>query len=259
MQKRTREILALLLLGILALVGVGAMAYYIFIGHNWNVAASNIDDRIGQLDGYTVVLYEGTRPLEDETTARAANAPGSSAPASAAASASTSVAASASSSAVSSSSAASREQAAPDADIEGVVESYREKGANVFVVDAASLSRYSDPFVVAKNCMRIGLFSVGKATLRSAARADAQYLSEYKVNYSIAVTNDTALCDAAADGLIGNVSIIVCDDPEGEFPDGRYSGSTYCVRTPYVGEVGAVLISPSGVLSSKTVGGRQDV
>jgi len=84
MQKRTREIIAVLLLGVLLLVGAGAMGYYILIGHNWNVAASHIDDSIGKMDGYTVLLYAGTRqPVEDgeskEGTAAKKSAEGASA------------------------------------------------------------------------------------------------------------------------------------------------------------------------------------
>ena len=78
------------------------------------------------------------------------------------------------------------------------------------------------------------------------------------MNYAIALTNDASLHLAAQDGLVGNVSIIVCDDPEGAFPNGRYVGSTYCVCTPVVGEVGAIIISPSGVLSTKSLDGWQD-
>ena len=245
MQKRTREILAVLLLGLLVLAGVCAMGYYIFIGHNWNVAASNIDDSIGRMDGYTVVLYEGTRPLEYELekdapfkfdTPRGIEAEED---------------------AVINASLGIPDQSV-EADMVGVVRSYRDKNANVFVVDAGDLARYSDPFVVAKNGMRMGFFSVGKATRRSAARADAQNLAENEVNYTIALTNDPTLYRVAQEGLIGAVSIIVCDDKQGQFPNGRYCGSTFCVSTPHVGEVGAIIISPSGVLSSKVLDGWQD-
>ena len=245
MQKRTREILAVLLLGLLVVVGVCAMGYYIFLGHNWNVAASNIDDSLGQMDGYTVVLFEGTRPLEYELkedapfkydTPRGIEAEEDDV--------------------INDSLGLPNQNVV--ADMAGVVASYREKGANVFVVDASDLARYNEPFVVAKNGMRIGFFSVGKSTLRSAARADAHYLADDEVSYTLALTNDPTLHDVAKDGLIGNVSIIVCDDVEGSFPNGRYHGSTYCVRTPHVGEVGAIIISPSGVLSSKVLDGWQD-
>ena len=235
MQKRTREILAVLLLGLLLLAGVGAMGYYIFIGHNWNVAASHIDDSIGQMDGYTVILYEGTMQMDDEGKEEAE-------------------AKSETAQAVSE----SVSEQAQVTDMRSAVESYREKGANVFVLDTVNLSRYNYPIEIAKNGMCLGLLSVGKSTLRSVARADARYLSKQGVDYTIAITNDVKLHKAAAEGLIGDVSIIVCDDPEGEFPNGQYYGSTYCVHTPYVGEIGAIVVSPSGVLTTKTLDGLQE-
>ena len=274
MQKRTREILAVLLLVVLVLVGVGAMGYYIFIGHNWNVAASHIDDSIGQMDGYTVLLYAGTRPDEGEGESADAGADdeaspqggeGSGEPQAGSGEGSDSSGESAAGSGEGSGS--SDEPAAKlaelldeqAADLNSVVESYRDKGANVFVIDAGDLSRYTDPFIVAKNGMRIGLLGVGKSTLRSDVRADARYLSTYDVDYAVAVTNDATLGDVAAEGLIGDVSVIVCDDEDGEFPNGRYCGSTYCVSAPCIGQVGVLIISPSGVLSTKTIDGRQDL
>ena len=238
MQKRTREILAVALLALLLVAGGSAMGYYLFIGHNWNVAASNIDDTIGQMDGYTVLLYAGTRTPEGEEE---------------------------DSNAASSDAGLSDDEPAVKladlldeqaADLERVVESYREKGANVFVLDVSDLHRYSEPFVVAKNGMRIGLLSAGKAERRSDIRADALYLSKKEVSLTVAVTNDERLDEAAEAGLIGDVSIIVCDDQLGRFPNGRYCGSTFCAHTPYVGEVGVLIVSPSGVLSVKTIDGR---
>ena len=259
MQKRTREILAVLLLAVLALVGVGAMGYYIFIGHNWNVAASHIDDSIGQMDGYTVMLYAGTRPEKAEDGQSGSSAEKADAGQSESSSSSSETASDSGEGAAASDAPAEKLADLLDeqsADLENVVESYREKGANVFVIEAGDLARYNEPFIVAKNGMRMGLFAVGKSRLRSAARADVQYLSEHDANYTVAITNDATLGDVAAEGLIGNVSIIVCDDKDGEFPNGRYRGSTYCVSAPYVGQVGVLIVSPSGVLSTKTIDGR---
>lgn len=42
---------------VLSLLGLG---WYLVAGHSWNVAASNIDDTFGSMDGYTAIVYEGT-------------------------------------------------------------------------------------------------------------------------------------------------------------------------------------------------------
>ena len=218
MQKRTREILALVLLAVLLVSGVVAMGYFILVGHNWNVAASNIDDAIGRMDGYTVILYQGTRPPSDDE----------------------------------------EESDRPPANVKDVAADYREKEATVFVVDAANLSLYSDPFIVEKNGKRLGFLSVGNAELRSEARADIRDLVDAKASYLVAVTDDTTLHDLAAEGIINGLSVIICDDPDKESANGKYRGSAYCVSAPDQGRVGAVIISPSGVFSSKVIDGSKE-
>ena len=75
MGKRTREIVALVMLALLGLIVLAAMVWYIFIGHNWNIAASNIDESIGQMDGYTVILYEGQTLPSTERNRISSNQP----------------------------------------------------------------------------------------------------------------------------------------------------------------------------------------
>ena len=213
MRKRTREILALALLVLLAVVGVGAMAWYMLVGHNWNVAASNIDDSIGQMDGYTVILYEGTRPLSADSAGQDR-----------------------------------------DADIEEVAVDYRAKGANVFKVKASDLLRHREPYIMSTNGKRLGFFSVANAELRSHVRADAAYLVDSGVDYVVALSNDLTLGDLSAEGVVNGLSVIIFESHGDDAENGVYRGSAYCVRSPEAGEVGAVIISPSGVCSTKSFG-----
>lgn len=60
MASRTREKLALLVFALLILLGLAGVAWYLVVGHSWNVAASNIDDSVGQMEGYTAIVYAGT-------------------------------------------------------------------------------------------------------------------------------------------------------------------------------------------------------
>ena len=213
MQKRTREILALALLGVLLVVGVAAMGYYILVGHNWNVAASNIDDSIGQMDGYTVILYEGTQPLTAESAGQ------------------------------------DRE-----ADVEEIAADYRAKGADVFKVKASDLLRHREPYLMSRNGKRLGFLSVGNAELRSRVRADVAYLDDSGADCIIALSDDMTLGELSAEGIVSGISVIIYGAPKGEAENGVYCGSAYCVRAPEAGEVGAVIISSSGVCSTKTFG-----
>ena len=233
MRKRTREILALVLLAALLVVGLSAMGYYIIVGHNWNVTASHIDDSIGQMDGYTVFVYEGTQPspaererISDAQPMLDDGARGAS--------------------------VEDRESnwGGDPVDIKDVAKSYRDKGAVVFTVSAGEPERYSDPFVVAKAGKRVGFMSAVKPLRKTVARRAVRDLELAKAECIVAVTDDSTLCEP----LVRGISIIVCDDDEqGPSPDGEWHDSTYCVGVPYIGEVGAVIMSPSGVLSTKTI------
>ena len=276
MRKRTREILALVLLAALVVIGASAMGYYILVGHNWNAAASHIDDSIGKMEGYTVILYEGTRPLEAEGDTVAGDSEASEGAPSvsqgdaqqdaeqgarddelpdepAAEPADSSVDASEAEDIEGLAQHALEDDGRPITSVEDMAAVYRDKGATVFIAHVGDLARYSDPFVVGKGGMRIGFMSVRNDELRSQVRADARALAKQDVDYVLAVTNDRTLCDLCDDGTLKGVSIAICDDPLGDFPNGRYCGSTYCVSSPNVGEVGAVIVSPSGMLITKTV------
>lgn len=63
MQTGTREKISLVVFICLILIASGGLIGYLAIGHQWNVAATNIDDATGSMDGYTAILFEGTQPL----------------------------------------------------------------------------------------------------------------------------------------------------------------------------------------------------
>lgn len=62
MVNRSREKVALIVFLILVIVGFGGLASYLAVGHTWNVAASNIDDATGSMEGYTTIIFKGLTP-----------------------------------------------------------------------------------------------------------------------------------------------------------------------------------------------------
>ena len=251
MRKRTREILALVLLGIFAIVGASAMFYYIVVGHNWNVAASKIDESIGTLDGYTVVMFTGTRTPASLTSSSSSSSGSSSSPS--AASDEASSASASSSSSTNSKKALAKAKKREKKLLKEAEAVYREKGARVFTVHADDLGRYSDPFIVAKSGERLGFMSVLNNELRSHVRANIAELSQGSPDYVVAVTNDPTLDTCAEDGLLDGVSIAICDGSKGLLPHEEWHGSTFCVNAPRHGKVGIVIIAPSGVMTAKTL------
>lgn len=62
-----REKKTLALFAAIMLFGFSCICAYVFFGHNWNFAVSQFDDTFGDMESYTVILYEGTVvPSEDD-------------------------------------------------------------------------------------------------------------------------------------------------------------------------------------------------
>lgn len=253
MDKRKREILAL---GLLILLGVGvasAMAWYIFVGHNWNKAASHIDDLVGSMDGYTVVLYEGTLPQAKKTTNSTAQNTSSNKETGSAGSASAQGGASSGSSAArqstSSSQSAAKSQRNKPVKVSKVAASYREKGATVLTIHLDDLGRYEDSIVVAKGGKRYGICSTPGPYSYTEVRDKVKTLIKRNSDFNVVVSGKPDI----KKGWLRHVDlcILAC---EGRIPhDGRMLGSSFFVDSPHVGEVQAVIISPSGTITSKTI------
>lgn len=60
MSKVSREKIALVVFVVLIAASLFGLIGYLAVGHSWNVAASNIDDATGRMDGYTAIVFEGT-------------------------------------------------------------------------------------------------------------------------------------------------------------------------------------------------------
>ncbi len=285
MQKRTREIVALVLLAVLGIAAVCAMGWYILAGHGWNVTASNIDDSIGQMDGYTVFLVEGTREREAVSSqdAEASAQAGSSEAAPIASESATGMAAepqaleatepadmTASSNATEAANATESasvteqpkeqikepakqaeqlEPAVTEADLEAISLNYEEKGAQVFCLKLMTPGLYEGFQVFSRKGERIGVYTVDEPARPAEARLCEKLLQRQKADLCIGITNDPALKRA----VLPRTAILI-DDVRDQAPtDAGYYGSVYCVDTPYKGEVTAIIVSPSGVISSKTI------
>lgn len=60
MSTLSREKIALIVFFVLIILGIAALVGYLTLGHSWNYAATTIDDAAGTMDGYTVIVFEGT-------------------------------------------------------------------------------------------------------------------------------------------------------------------------------------------------------
>lgn len=332
MSERSREKIALVVFALLVVFAGCCLVGYIFAGHSWNVAATNIDDTFGSLDGYTVIAYAGTvdkeaadadgsaankgegyvgagkfapsKPedepslskdgnLEDGTglggEAGSENKAGSEDGAglgdgtgSEGETGSEDGADSGNTSDMGGKDTAEREDrsaenegSARDGGVSGadfaealvekvgtlkksgkrtwvsaaqVQQSYEDKGATVFVLDTKNPGKYSEGVILKKDGHRFGVFSLDKPITHLNLRRLVAYFESHKVDFIVAVVADSELLKEK-DGI----DIVISTQDEGLFSMGETRKGTFFVNAPEIGKVGAVLISPSNVVSAKTI------
>lgn len=73
MSTRTREKQALGVFAVLIVLSLLGLGWYLVAGHSWNVAASTIDEKVGQMDGYVALVYSGTVLPEPEEVVSASS------------------------------------------------------------------------------------------------------------------------------------------------------------------------------------------
>lgn len=284
---------------VLSLAGLG---WYLVAGHSWNVAASNIDDTFGSMEGYTAIVYAGTAEPEPSSAAGASgagkpsspekgsssedaeerDAEGASQPASEPAAEdapssgnapdsqkdvrSSDDASDSQEDALSSGNASDSEKdtSASSASFAGstaragaqslsvaeVRESYEDKDAAVFELDTVDPSRYSEGVILKRGAHRFGVLSVSADEGFAARRIKGQvaYFAEHEVDFVVVVTDNRELLED-----VEGVDIVVATQDEDPLVMGETVGSTFYVDAPEKGKVGAILISPSNVVSAKVI------
>ena len=229
MEKRTREIIALVLLLVLGVGIAAAMAWYILVGHGWNHAATHIDDMVGSMDGYTVVVFDGVvkQPKSDADKDKLEKGKSKG------------------------SGKAAPEKKKPKPTSDAVAAGYREKGAATLVLDLKKLGKYEDPSILKRGSKRIGVFSsTGPLRKRvTSVRAKIRYLERHRVDLIIVLADDRSMMT----DRIGGANLLLLAKGGGLPSKGAMKGSLFCVDSPYKGEVQSVIISPSNVMTSQTV------
>lgn len=283
MSSRSREKIALVVFMVLIVLSLCGLGWYLVAGHSWNVAASNIDDTFGSMEGYTAIVYPGTRtekPKVDEGTGLSQET-GESSPSgsdalggdaasdskdstslsgtseetqpveeSASSESSSTLGDGGVGTADSSDASASRtaSSAVEPLDVNDVEKSYEDKSATVFALDTADLGRYEEGTILRKGSHRFGVFSVDEPTSSIILEKKIAYFERYKVDFIVVLTSDKKYVENMA-----GIDIVICTQDEELFVMGETVGSTFYVDAPEIGKVGAILISPSNVVSAKVI------
>lgn len=259
--KRARERIALVVFAVLVVLAAVVLSSYFLTGRSWNVAASFVDDTVGQMRDYTVIVYAGTVLPEDE--AKEAFDDG----------ADTSAAATHVNMQTELSAEGAAAEDAPDVadsvglgllallpplpgEYEGVYVSdvrdlYEQKEARVVSLDVAHPVRYAVPTVLVGGGARIGVFSVTSYTTRAR-------LNQYRDFFDKADV-DAVVCIAPRTALLADLSqmsvVIVTDDPDETNFRGRFVGDTLVTAAAPLDSVGVILFSPNYTPSAKVVDG----
>lgn len=286
MDTRQREKIALIVFALLIVLSVCGLCWYLVAGHSWNVAASNIDDTFGEMDGYTAVVFPGTvdpaQVEEDEETQDSVNkrinperterdyplADDAADPKKDASKPLSSTKATKSLPYTSSNQPKSEHGADNELDAkpgdenllddpsheqrpittEEVMESYEEKGASVFDLATDDLARYEDGMILKRQGHRYGVFSVDSLMPYKAIEDKVAYFEAYEVDFIVALTPSTSYVSRVA-----GIDIVITTSNEKMYVMGETIDGTFYVNAPLVGEVGVILISPSNVVSAKVV------
>lgn len=131
---------------------------------------------------------------------------------------------------------------------EEVQTNYEEKGATVLVLDTADPSEYSDGIILKRGSKRIGVFYVDVPLSEKAAEARVKYFRDCKV--------DLVVCISSVRTYVRNLQgadiVITLQDEEVSTMGGNSNGSFF-VNAPHMDSVGAILVSPSNVVSAKVI------
>lgn len=260
---RTRERIALVVFAVLVVLAVVVLSSYFLTGRSWNVAASFVDDTVGQMKGYTAVVYAGASQPEGAGAADVA------APTTAAALDTTSYV---NVTTELSADGATAEESPDVADSVGlgllallpplpgeydgvyvsdVRDIYEQKEARVISLDVANPVRYAVPAVLVGQGARIGVFSVCSYTTRARLDQYRAFFDKAKVDAVACITPRTALLADLSQMSV----VIVTDDAEETNPRGRFVGDTLVAAAAPLDSVGVILFSPNYTPSAKVVDG----
>ena len=210
MEQLPRERIALVVFCACILLIVAGIAAYMFAGHSWNHAASRIDDAAGEMEGYRVVLFDGTAiPEQSRVNNHGLLADQSRA-------------------------------------LDSVEYEYRQKEATTFALDSMNLEAYAEPTVLERGGYRIGVIYIEPDDTTRTIQAHADYLESHGCNAVIAFSGK-ALDEAECEGL--DIVVDLHSDGSRKASDAKRDSTV--VTMPCTGNIGAIVISPSDVVSFK--------
>lgn len=240
MNKRTRERVALVVFLLLAFGVAVVVVGYFSTGRSWNVAATEVDDTVGRMDGYTALVYDGTTAASSDSSAlRPDHALDGMAP----------TAADSLGLAILSILPPLPGEGSHGVYVSDVRDLYEKKEAHVFSLDTAKARRYAEPTIISSGGKRVGVFSVNAYTTAARINEIAEDLLARQAELIVCITPRPVYL-AALDAVD---VVIATTAEEGTSVGGADVDGAFVVQAPPQGNVGMVVLNQSNVPSAKII------
>ena len=262
MSVKSREKIALFVFLALIVLSLCGLGWYLVAGHSWNVAASNLDDTFGTAVEPVAGKGAGDAAAEDDAVGDAADGKESAEGAAAGKEADAGSPDAPGSSGGKDATGTAGTASVPGTDAgesllgskkktlsaQEAKEGYEEKGATVFSLDTVDLDAYREGVILKKGGHRFGVFGIAEPTSTIVLEKQIAYFKRHKVDFIVLVTPDKEYAED-----VSGIDIVVSTQDEDLFVMGETIDGTFYVDAPAVGSVGAILISPSNVVSAKVL------
>lgn len=257
-EKRPRERAALAIFLVLMLLGGVVLFGYFSTGRDWSVAATLLDDSVGSMGDYSVVVFAGTAAPEPQTSRDAVDARSTmEAPYVAAGQGAPSDSPSEGVSQFIKSVYQRFEKRKDAAGDEGVYVSdvrdlYELKGASVVTLKAGDADYYARPVVLRSKNRSFGVFSVGSYTSRVQMKAVVAGLKAAGADSIVCLAPRSAMV-STYDGV--DVVVLTDESPQAfeELAANRAPDDPLFVASPQRGTTGVVIFSSNNVPAFKTI------
>lgn len=232
MSKQVREKIALLVFAVLVVLGGCVLASYLYTGRTWTQAATLVDDTLGNMQGYTGIVFNGVVPPEPEDDPALSSEPSSTGGTVAEMVRLT---------------ALPLVERAESGRFDGVFlsdvrEIYEQKGAKVITLDVRDLAGHAEPVVYRAGDKRIGVFSA------------TSFLRAAEVEHAVSTLKeqgaDSIVCLAPREALLATskgIDILLLTEDAATNDVRTAEGTTTVVQSPTTGEVGVILLSTNNV------------
>lgn len=247
MGNQTRERVGLIIFFVLMLLGGVVLISYFATGLTWTVYATSVDDRVGNMEGYAVVVFPGTVDADDDALARG-GAPDADAAAADQVDPLPAIADTIGLRVLSHHPAIGMERYS-GVFVSDVRELYELKDASVATIDAEDILEEPVPRIMDVGGHRIGVFGVCTYKTKQALAKLTAMLEREGAETVVCVTKRMALL-ASVQGI--DVVILTEAAPLSMSAAYREDG-TLIVQAPRTGEAGVVLFSNNNVASARSI------